>query len=432
MSSVENKAAAGAPFYTPAQEPPAGTAVDPATAPTLFQPLQIRGMKLQNRFAVSPMCQYSADDGHLTEWHFSHLSQFVIRGAALTIVEATAVLPNGRITPQDSGLWKDSQIAPLKRIVDFAHSQGHKIGIQLAHAGRKASTVAPWLVPQGHASVVASKEHGGWEDNVWAPSALKFSEGYVTPKEMTLEDIKAFIQAFKDSTRRSLEAGFDCIEIHAAHGYLLNEFMSPITNQRTDAYGGSFEGRTRLLFETIAAAREILPESMPLFLRISATEWMEHTGEPSWTLEDSIRLTKLLPAAGVDLLDVSSGANNATQKIQVHPYYQVDMAGKIREAVQKDGLKLLIGAVGLITNAEMARSVVQDSKDCTSTGPTTHDSVEVANEVAGPVTKADLVLVARQFLREPEFPLRVAHQLGVEVKWPIQYHRAGWPKNAKI
>ncbi|KAI3331917.1 NADPH dehydrogenase [Xylariaceae sp. AK1471] len=431
MSSVENKAAPGVPFYTPAQEPPAGTALNPATAPTLFQPLQIRDMTLQNRFAVAPMCQYSADDGHLTDWHFSHLSQFVIRGAALTIVEATAVLANGRITPQDSGLWKDSQIAPLKRIVDFAHSQGQKIGIQLAHAGRKASTLAPWLVPRGHASVVAAKEHGGWEDNVWAPSAIKFSEGYVTPKAVTVEDIKELVQGFRDAARRSVEAGFDTIEIHGAHGYMITEFLSPISNKRTDAYGGSFENRTRLLFETIAAVREVIPESMPLLLRISATEWMEHAGE-SWTLEDSIRLAKLLPAAGVDLLDVSSGGNNADQKINIHPYYQVDLAGKIRETLQKEGTKLLIGAVGLITNAEMARSIVQEGKEATATGPTTHDSVEVANEVAGPVTRADLVLMARQFLREPEFPLRVAHQLGVDVKWPNQYHRAGWPKNAKI
>jgi 2,4-dienoyl-CoA reductase-like NADH-dependent reductase (Old Yellow Enzyme family) len=388
-------------------------------------------MTLQNRFAVAPMCQYSADDGHLTDWHFSHLAQFSIHGAALTIVEATAVLPNGRITPQDSGLWKDSQIAPLKRIVDFAHSQGQKIGIQLAHAGRKASTVAPWLVPKGRTSVIAAKEHGGWEDNVWAPSAIKYDEGYVTPKEMTAEDIKELLQGFKDAARRSLEAGFDTIEIHGAHGYLITEFLSPITNQRTDVYGGSFEGRTRLLFETIAAVREVIPESMPLLLRISATEWMEHESQPSWTLEDSIRLAKLLPAAGVDLLDVSSGANNAAQKINIHPYYQVNLAGKIREALQKDGKKLLIGAVGLITNAEMARSIVQEGKD-TAGGAATHDSVEVADEVSGQVTQADLVLAARQFLREPEFPLRVAHQLGVEVKWPIQYHRAGWAKNAKI
>ncbi|KAI0404927.1 NADPH dehydrogenase [Xylaria palmicola] len=419
MSSVENKAAPGAPFYTPVQEPPAGTALDPATAPTLFQPLQIRDMTLQNRFVVSPMCQYSADYGHLTDWHFSHLSQFMLRGNALTIVEATAVLANGRITPQDSGLWQDSQIAPLKRIVDFAHSQGQKIGIQLAHAGRKASELAPWLTPRGQPGVVAvkqhgvvaAKEHGGWEDDVWGPSAIPFAAaGFPTPKEMTAEDIKALLQAFGDAARRAVAAGVDTIEIHGAHGYLLSEFLSPISNQRTDAYGGDFEGRTRLLFETIAAVREVIPASMPLLLRISATEWMEHAGGPSWTVDDSIRLAKLLPAAGVDLLDVSTGGNNSEQKIELHPYYQVDLAGRIREALRAEGLGLLVGAVGMITTAEMARSIVQE----------------------GETPKADVVLVARQLLREPEFPLRAAHQLGVPVKWPNQYHRAGWAKNARI
>ncbi|GAP90298.1 putative NADPH dehydrogenase [Rosellinia necatrix] len=413
MSSVENKGAPGAPFYTPVQDPPAGTALNPATAPTLFKPLKIRDMTLQNRFAVSPMCQYSADDGHLTDWHFSHLSQYVLRGIALTIVEATSVTPNGRITPQDSGLWQDSQIAPLKRIVDFAHSQGQKVGIQLAHAGRKASTLAPWIVPRGRHSVVASKEHGGWEDNVWGPSPIRFAEeGYVVPKEMTAEDIAAAKQAFRDAARRAVEAGVDTVEIHGAHGYLISEFLSPLSNQRTDAYGGSFEGRTRLLFETIAAVREVIPATMPLLLRISATEWMEHAGAPSWTLEDSIRLAKLLPAAGVDLLDVSSGGNNDRQKITVHPYYQADLAGAIREALHKDGIPLLVGAVGMIDNAEMARALVEEGGDL--------------------VPKADLVLVGRQLLREPEFALRAAHQLGVEVKWPNQYHRAGWAKNAKV
>ncbi|KAI0489618.1 NADPH dehydrogenase [Xylaria cf. heliscus] len=411
-ASVENKAAPGAPFYTPVQDPPAGTALDPATAPTLFQPLKIRGLTVQNRFAVSPMCQYSADDGHLTDWHFAHLSQLIIRGAALTIVEATSVLPNGRISPQDSGLWQDSQIAPLKRIVDFAHSQGQKIGIQIGHAGRKAGVLAPWLMPRGKHGILASKEHGGWGDNVWAPSPISFSpaeDEYAEPKEMTIADIKELVKAFRDTARRAVEAGFDVIELHGAHGYLLTQFLSPVSNHRTDEYGGSFENRTRLLFEVIAAVREVTPPEMPLFLRLSATEWMEYAGEPSWTLEDTIRLAKLLPGTGIDLLDVSSGGNHEAQKIHVHPYYQIDLAGQVREALQKEGLKLLIGAVGMITTGEMARDIVQEGE--------------------GHAPKADLVLIARQFLREPEFPLRVAHQLGVEVKWPNQYHRAGWPKN---
>lgn len=309
-------------------------------------------------------------------------------------------------------MWKDSQIAPLKRIVDFAHSQGQKIGIEIGHAGRKASTHALWIAPRGN-NYVVSKEHGGWEDNVWAPSAIPFVEHeYPNPKEMTIENIQELVQAFKDTARRAVEAGVDMIEIHGAHGYLITGFMSPTSNKRTDAYGGSFEGRTRLLFETIAAIREVIPASMPLFLRISATEWMEHADEPSWTINDSIRLAKLLPAAGVDLLDVSSGGNNDAQKVVVHPDYQVNLASAIREALKEEGIELLIGAVGGITTAERARSLVQEGD--------------------GHASKADLVLAARQFLREPEFVLRAAHELGVEVKWPNQYSRALFPKNAKV
>ncbi|KAI0196188.1 hypothetical protein EV127DRAFT_418619 [Xylaria flabelliformis] len=268
-------------------------------------------------------------------------------------------------------------------------------------------------MPRGKHGVVASKEHGGWGDNVWAPSPIPVAEEqYARPKEMTAEDIKDLLQAFRDSARRSLEAGFDTIEIHGAHGYIFSQFMSPITNKRTDSYGGSFENRTRLLFEAIAAVREVIPASMPLLLRISATEWMEYAGEPSWTLEDTIKVAKLLPAAGVDLLDVSSGGNNEAQKINIHPYYQIDLAGQIREALKKEDIKLLIGAVGMITTAEMAHDIVQQDDSHTS--------------------KADVIFIARQLIREPEFPLRVAHKLGVEVKWSNQYHRGGWAKGAEI
>ncbi|OTB03097.1 hypothetical protein M426DRAFT_322125 [Hypoxylon sp. CI-4A] len=426
---VVNKAAPNAPFYTPVQDPPAGTALDPATAPTLFKPIKIRGVELQNRFVVSPMCQYSADDGHLTEWHFAHLSQFVLRGTPLTIVEASAVTPNGRITPEDAGLWKDSQIAGLKRITDFAHSQGQKIGVQLAHAGRKASTLAPWLRP-GSIGELAAPEAGGWSDNVWAPSAIKYHNGFADPKAMTVENIQTVVQGFKDAARRSVEAGVDVIEIHGAHGYLISSFLSPVSNQRTDDYGGSFENRTRVLIEVIKAIRSVIPDTMPLWLRISATEWMEWTDKPSWDLEQSIRLAKLLPGLGVDLLDVSSGGNSSTQKINLHPYYQVSLAGKVREALKKEGLNLLIGAVGMITNAEMARSIVQEDKPVAQ-GVTAHDSVEVAEE-SGQITQADVVLVARQYMREPEFPLRVAQQLGVDVKWPNQYMRSLWAKGQKV
>ncbi|KAI1467413.1 FMN-linked oxidoreductase [Daldinia caldariorum] len=430
MSSNFHKPAPNIPYWTPAQIPPAGTALDQASAPTLFKPIKIRSVELQNRFVVSPMCQYSADDGHVTDWHFGHLSKFAIYGTPLTIIEATSVTPNGRITPEDVGLWKDSQIAGLKRIADFAHSQGQKIGIQLAHAGRKASTVAPWLVPDDCPGVLARPEEGGWGDNVWAPSPIKYTDGFADPKPMTIEDIKTLVQAFKDAARRSVEVGVDVIEIHGAHGYLLTEFLSPLSNKRNDDYGGSFENRTRLLFEIIEAIRSVIPKTMPLFVRISATEWMEWTGEPSWDLEQSIRLAKLLPAAGVDLLDVSSGGNTENAKINVYPYYQVDLAGKIREAIRKDKLNLLIGAVGLITNAEMARSIVQEGK-LLSEGATANDGAEVADD-SGQITQADIVLVARQYLREPQFNLRVAHELGVDVKWPNQYLKAKWRKGQKI
>lgn len=248
---------------------------------------------------------------------------------------------------------------------------------------------------------------------MWAASPTSYAENsYATPKEMTIQEIRDFVKAFQDAARRSVEAGFDVIEIHGAHGYLFTQFLSPITNQRTDEYGGSFDNRVKLLFEVIAAVGEVIPPTTSLFLRISATEWMEHADGPSWTLEDTIRLAKMLPGTGIDLLDVSSGGNNAAQKINVHPYYQINLASQVREALRKDDLSLLIGAVGMITTAEMARDIVQEGD--------------------GQVPKADLVLIGRQFLREPEFPLRAAHQLGVEVHWPNQYHRAGWAKNTKI
>jgi 2,4-dienoyl-CoA reductase-like NADH-dependent reductase (Old Yellow Enzyme family) len=416
------------PFYTPAQNPPAGTA--PAeiegtnNVPTLFTPLKLRSMTLNNRFAVSPMCTYSADDGHLTDWHLVHLGGFALRGAGLTIVEATGVTANGRISPEDSGLWQDSQIAPLRRIVDYVHSQGQKIGIQLGHAGRKASTFPLWY--RGGSDVVPV-EQGGWPDNVWGPSAIPFSPSYPQPKEMTIAEIESLVKSFADAARRAVEAGFDTIEIHGAHGYLISSFLSPISNKRTDKYGGSFENRTRVLVEVIKAIRATIPETMPLMLRISSTEWMEWSGEESWTVDQSIRLAKLLPDLGVDLLDVSSGGNNEQQKIQIHPYYQVSIAGRIREALKAEGKQLLIGAVGMITNAEMAKSIVEEDGSRVAADGT----VEVSEE-HGQKTQADLVLIARQFLKEPEFVLRVAHQLGVKVAWPLQYGRARWHAGDKI
>ncbi|KAK2610433.1 hypothetical protein N8I77_003861 [Diaporthe amygdali] len=443
MDEILNKPTASRPaegvsFYTPAQKPPAGTALEfdpehPSKTPTLFHPLTIRGVTLANRFIVSPMCQYSADDGHLTDWHLVNIGAFAVRGAALTLIEATSVLPNGRISPEDSGLWKDSQIAPLKRITDFVHSQGHKVGCQLSHAGRKASTLAPWHGQRGKPHV-ATKEQGGWPDNVWAPSPVPFSDTYPQVEGMTTSQIRDVIEAFATASKRVLEAGFDLIELHGAHGYLINQFMSPLSNQRTDEWGGSFENRTRFLVEVIKAVRGAIPESMPLFLRISMTEWMEWSGKDSWELEQSIRLAHLLPELGVDLLDCSSGGNNHEQKIILNPFYQVDPASVIRRSLKEANKKLLIGAVGLITTAEMARDIVQS--ECIYTvGEDPEkgavDSVAVT-EKCEDRSKADAVIIARQFLREPEFVLRTAQHLGVKVKWANQHGRAGWPENQKV
>ncbi|KAM5356225.1 hypothetical protein ACJ41O_002871 [Fusarium nematophilum] len=401
LESIENKPAPGVPYFTPAQEPPAGTPLEPASAPTVFKPLRIRGVELQNRFGVSPMCTYSAKDGQLTDWHLVHLGQFALQGAGLVFVEATGVEPRGRISPNDSGLWDDEQIAPLKRITDFIHSQNSHAAIQLAHAGRKASTLAPWIGGTVQ-KTLAPESVGGWPEDVVGPSAIPFDDDHAKPHELAVEEIKELVQKWQDAAVRAVKAGFDVIEIHGAHGYLLTNFLSPLSNKRTDQYGGSFENRTRLLFEIVAAVRAVIPTEMPLWLRISATEWMEWNNEPSWDLEDSIRLAKLLPAAGVDVLDVSSGGNSAGQRIEVQQTFQSDLAGRIRDAVRADAKDLLIATVGLVTDGAFARSVVQEGED----------------------PKADLVLVARQFLREPDFVLSAAQQLNVDAKWPNQYHRA--------
>ncbi|KAK2050346.1 NADH:flavin oxidoreductase/NADH oxidase [Colletotrichum somersetense] len=424
MTGTTNKAASGVPFYTPAQEPPAGTPVDASSAPTLFQPLKIRDFTINNRIWVSPMCQYSADDGHLTDYHLVHLGQFALHGAALTIIEATAVEPRGRISPQDVGLWKDSQVAPLKRVVDFIHSQNQAVGIQLAHAGRKGSNVAPW-VRETLGKWLAPESEGGWPDDCVAPSAIPYAEHFAKPRELTIEEIQGLVKSFADAAKRAIEAGVDLIEIHGAHGYLLTEFLSPLSNKRTDQYGGSFENRTRFLFETLKAVRDVIPSGMPLFLRISATEWMEYAGNPSWTIEDSIRLAKLLPEAGVDLLDVSSGGNNEAAKMEISPYYQVSLAGRIRAALEAEGKKLLIGAVGMISSGEMARSIVQAKRANGHNGADQGNGATLeVDEEHGQVTQADAVLVARQFLREPNFVYKIADEIGVKVKWANQYERA--------
>jgi len=388
-----NKAAPGISYFTPAQEPPAGSALDPQpdgkTIPKLFKPLKLRGLTLQNRIMVSPMCQYSAEDGHFTMWHKAHIGGMVQRGPGLTCIEATAVQAGGRITPEDSGLWKDSQMGPLKEVVEFAHSQGQKIMIQLGHAGRKASTVAPWL----SSGDIATKELNGWPDNVYAPSAIPYNEKHATPKAMTKTDIEAFKTAFAEAIKRSLAIGFDAIEIHNAHGYLLHNFLSPASNKRTDEYGGSFENRTRLTIETVELARGIIPKDMPLFLRISATDWLEES-EPdmeSWRVADTVRLAKIVAEKGVDLLDVSSGGLHEKQHIHAGPGYQAPFAKAVKEAV---GDKMLVGTVGSITSGKQANNLLEEG--------------------------LDLAIVARPFQKNPGLVWAWADELEIQCNWANQ------------
>ncbi|KAK1755059.1 NADPH dehydrogenase [Echria macrotheca] len=419
MSYKPSLHAPGVPYFTPIQSPPAGTPLpsssSPSKTPTLFTPLTLRSLTLPNRFIVSPMCTYSSPTtGHLTDWHLVHLGALAQRGAALTIFEATAVTPNGRITPADAGIWDDSHIPPLRRVVDFIHGQGQKAGIQLAHAGRKASNLSPHdPLYVRDKNDLATEKDGGWPADVVAPSAVAYSDTFAMPRGLSVEEIKGLVGSFAQAARRAVEAGFDTVEIHAAHGYLISEFLSPITNKRTDEYGGSFTNRTRFLLEIITAVRAVIPDSMPLLVRISATEWMGHLFAPqkSWDLEQSIRLALILANSGVDLLDVSSGGNMPSQQINMYPRYQIDLAGKIRDALREAGkgknTAMLVGAVGLVTTPEIARDVVQED-----------------DENDGTKAPADVVFVARQFLREPEFVLRAADKLGVKVRWPVQYLRA--------
>lgn len=392
-----------------------GTALS-SNPPTLFTSLTIRSLTFQNRIWTAPMCMYAAENGHLTDFHLVHLGAFALRGASLIFTEATAVRAEGRITPQCAGLWEDQQIPSFRRVADFVHSQGQKLCVQLAHAGRKASTIAPWLVPVRGATITATKENWGWGDEIKGPSAIKWGEGYSEPSEMTIDDIKYAINGFRDSARRAVEAGIDAIEIHAAHGYLICSFMSPISNHRTDNYGGSFENRIRLLLDVVQGIRELIPSEMPLFVRISSTEWMDGRPGGSWQVEDSIRLAKLLPGYGVDVLDLSSGGNHPDQKIAMHSDFQVGIAAQVRSALHKEGLKdLLIAAVGMITDATVAGAIVNDKQD-------DEGAIRIRDE-QGNLAKADVVLIARQFLREAEFVLNAAHTLGVEVQWPDRYQK---------
>ncbi|KAK3312667.1 hypothetical protein B0H66DRAFT_378727 [Apodospora peruviana] len=399
-----NEPAEGVPYFTPAQKPPAGTAVTPQPdnkpIPKLFRPLKIRGVEFQNRVMLSPLCQYSAHEGFHTPWHVTHLGGIIQRGPALTIVEATAVQANGRITPEDSGIWLDAHIGPLKQHTDFAHSQGQKIGIQIAHAGRKASTVAPWL----SMGSTASEAVGGWPDDCVAPSAIPYNEKFPVPREMSLKEIEQLKKDFVAAAKRAVAAGFDVIELHNAHGYLLHEFLSPASNQRKDQYGGSFENRVRLTLETVELVRAAIPDTMPLFVRISATDWLEeaegYTGE-SWTLEDSCKLAPLLAERGVDLLDVSSGGNHPQQKVKAGPGYQAPFAKKIKKVV---GDKMLVSTVGSITGGKQADELLEGGK----------------GEDDEPL---DVVLAGRMFQKNPGLVWAWAEELGVGI---YQANQIGW------
>lgn len=348
----------------------------------LFSPLSIRKIILRNRIAMSPMCQYSAREGFAGDWHLVHYGTRASGGAGLIIVEATAVWPEGRITPGDLGLWSDDHIPGLHRITDFIHSQGAVAGIQLAHAGRKASCAVPW-----DGGKQLDLRNGGWE--TVAPSAIPFSPGERAPGMADGICIERIISGFRNAAARALKAGFRVAEIHSAHGYLLQEFLSPVSNKRTDEYGGSFENRTRLLTEVTKAIRTVWPDEYPLFVRISSTEWTDG----GWTPEESVRLAPMLQQAGADLIDCSSGGNIHDAKIPVGPGYQVQFA----EMVRKSGI--MTAAVGMITEARQAEEILD----------------------AG---RADLVLLGRELLRNPYFPLQAARELKTEIEWPLQYLRA--------
>lgn len=366
---IDNPAAKGVSYYTPAQEPASGTCFgrkDGGAIPKVFTPLTIRGLTFQNRIFLAPLCQYSAQNGYATDWHLTHLGGIIQRGPGLALVEATAVQPEGRITPQDLGLWEDGQIEPLRRIVEFAHSQNQKIGIQLAHAGRKATAVAPWL----HMNATATQDAGGWPGKTYAPSAIRFSDALPLPNAMTIQQIQEYKTAFVAATKRALKAGFDVIEIHSAHGYLLHEFLSPVSNKRTDDYGGSFENRVKLLLEVADLVRATIPEEMPLFVRISATDYFEDLKDEfpeSWTVADSSRLAALLAERGVDVLDVSSGGVHPKQDsgIKPGPAYQAPFSREIKKSV---GDKILVTAVGGIKDGHLAEEVVQSGVDAVFAG----------------------------------------------------------------
>src|SRR5665213_1504128 len=350
----------------------------------LFEPLKLRGVTLRNRVGVSPMCQYSSVDGFADDWHLVHLGSRAVGGAALVMTEATAVEPRGRISPQDLGLWKDEHIEALARVTRFVRALGAAPGIQLAHAGRKASVARPWEggkpLPPSH----------GWRPIV-APSALPFDDGYPTPQALDDREIGALVEAFAAAATRAAHAGFDVVEIHAAHGYLIHEFLSPISNRRDDLWGGTFDNRVRFLLEIVRAVRRVWADWRPLLVRLSTTDWLDDAG---WTVEDSIALARRLHAEGVDLIDCSSGGIAPRVAIPIGPGYQTANAARIRAEAP-----VPTTALGVITSAAQAEHVLRTGQ-------------------------ADMVFLARALLRDPYWPLRAANELGVTVDWPPQYERA--------
>ncbi|KAF1840657.1 NADH-dependent flavin oxidoreductase-like protein [Cucurbitaria berberidis CBS 394.84] len=462
-----NRGVPGLEYFTPQHLVDPGTPFPSSQSttptPTLFTPLTIRSTTLRNRILVAPMCQYSTashgpSTGALTDYHIATLGHYALKGAGLVFIEATGVQANGRISPNCPGLWTDAQIPALRRVSDFIKSQGSLSGIQLAHAGRKASTCAPWIAgeqkTQGgkrKVSVKADLDAGGWPTDVvgpmggeeWTWDGKKLDDesgGYWAPRALSEKEIGELVQDWASAAARAVKAGIDVIEIHGAHGYLVHQFLSPVSNQRTDSYGGSFENRTRLLIEIIEAIRKVIPDSMPLYLRISSTEWLEETDvgkkHGSWDIESSLRLAKLLPGLGVDLLDVSSGGNYPAQQINMFDSkdYQIRIAARIRAELKKENLSLLIGAVGLITEAEQARDIVEEGGAAilkngdAEIAKEAQAAVTVTEAKAGKEPLADVILVARQFMREPEWVLRVAWQLGLDVAWPNQFLRVRFPK----
>jgi 2,4-dienoyl-CoA reductase-like NADH-dependent reductase (Old Yellow Enzyme family) len=348
----------------------------------LFEPITIRNITLRNRIVISPMCQYSASDGLPNDWHLVHLGTRAVGGTGLIIAEATAVSPEGRITPGDLGLWSDAHAEGFKRITNFIHRQGAVSGIQIAHAGRKASCAVPW---EGGKQL--NEAQGGWQ--TVAPSGQPFITGERSPVPLDKEGISKVISDFAAAAGRARSAGFRVVEIHSAHGYLLHQFLSPLSNKRTDEYGGPFENRIRLLLEVVKAVRKEWPAGNPLFVRISSTDWTEG----GWTLEDSVRLANILKESEVDLIDCSSGGNVYNAVVPAAPMYQVPFS----EVIKKTGI--LTGAVGFITTAVQAESILREGK-------------------------GDLVILAREMLRNPYFTFNAARELGEDIPWPVQYLRA--------